>query len=183
MGFFSDSRKEHSLSSKFSISSYEDDVTQACCHEAGHAVAALLLDFTIKQIEVNEGIPRTVVCEWDSPKHKAETRFLVLAGGLAAEKEYYDEPDKEASSRDQKMISDLGGKSIEQYTLEAWRVISSQIEFYKSLRGKLRLKWLTNTAGVAHDPSLNTFPLMSGSELMDEWGELESRNKPGNNRA
>jgi hypothetical protein len=171
MAFFSDRGRSASLSSEFSTSSYEDDVTQACCHEAGHAVAALLLDFTIKKIEVNEGIPRTVVCDWDSPKHKAENRFLVLAGGLAAEEEYYDEPDKEAARLDQKMISDLGGKSIEQYTPQAWRVICSQKEFHKSLRGKLRLTWLANTAGVAPDPSLNTFLLMSGSELMDEWGK------------
>lgn len=143
-----------------------DDGTRACCHEAGHAVTALSLGFKVKCICVVKGHLITSCEDFDSGER--EDRFIVLAGGLAAEGKFYDELDTAASARDQKMIFERKGKRIDTYVPKAKKIIETDMVRFKLIRKRLEEKWRANALGSAFDPD-PSFVLMSSSELIEIW--------------
>ena len=157
--------------------------TRAACHEAGHTVVGLHFGFQIHKIDVTAGRPN-VKCELDSPQRSAGERYIYLAGGIAGEKFF--EPgsdyDRLASGRDQIMITDRQGGSIEEYLPVALEVLRLKQKAWRAFRERLKkeLLFFGIKAGVAAGVGVSPHRearLLSGEEIMKIWAESDAAKK------
>lgn len=144
------------------------DWKRPSCHEAGHAVVGLHLNFNIEGIEVFEGRLR-VMCQLDCGDRTDDERFVFLAGGIAGEKSeiggYYSGGCKD----DQAKISERGGKSIEVYLPEATRIIQSNRKCFDEMRKQIVIRAIEGSAVMSIARGKNLCKLLSGDELRLIW--------------
>lgn len=115
------------------------DYTQiAIRHEAGHATVALHLRFAVEKIDVADGVFRTVLAK-DGPAKSNHERCVFLAGGIAGERHFYPNTpyDPVGCSRDEAMISQIGGSCIDTYLPEALAILRSNDPRLRRFVGEL----------------------------------------------
>jgi hypothetical protein len=144
------------------------DSRHASCHEAGHVVVALALDFRVDGIEVFEGRFRTM-CQLDAKERTNEERFILLAGGIAGEKSDLGNYDPGGCADDQKVIYQLGGKAIETYLADAAGIIELRKKCFRDLRNKIRTRAIEKSVAMSVSRSKNSFNLLSSDEIQQIW--------------
>jgi hypothetical protein len=152
-----------------------DEIQRAICHEAGHATAALHLGFPIERVSVNKGIPFCHIA-LDTPDRTQHERFIVLTGGIAAERYIYLRHNSTACARDKAMIVERGGRSIETYLAEAQRIIELNDRRLRRLIWKLTCQMQAElgsdsfaAGGSLAEPDLPSFNLLSGADIQALW--------------
>ena len=143
---------------------------RAICHEAGHAVAALHLSVYVEQIKVTDGRPNSKI-DLDSMQKTLEERCIVLAGGIAGEKFFYGDYDKEASQSDQNMISERGGGDIREYLVEALKIMSHREICLREFKQQLRAGWVKGAAEAQWESNPDSFDLLSRDEIQRIWND------------
>ena len=149
-------------------------MTRESCHEAGHALVALCLEFQVERIEVLHGLP-TTVCNLDSPQRTSEERYLVLAGGAASEVLSFGNYCRETSKRDQEMIAERGGGDIEYYLPEAQRIIGSNESCFIRFADHLALAWLVAAAEATFTSDPDSYVVLSQTEIERIWYPTENK--------
>jgi hypothetical protein len=154
-----------------------DEIQRAICHEAGHATAALHLGFLVDSVSVNRGIP---ICDvsLDTPDRSQHERFVVLTGGIAAERQIYGRYNPTACVKDRAMIVERGGQSIDTYLAETQRIIELNDRGLRRLIWKLTCKMQEElgsdsfaAGGTLAQPDLPTFVLLSSDDIQSMWRE------------
>jgi hypothetical protein len=154
-----------------------DELQRAICHEAGHATAALHLGFPIESVSVSKGIP---ICNvsLDTPDRTQHERFIVLTGGIAAERHIYVSHNPTACVKDKAMIVERGGRSIETYLAEAQRIIELHDRRLRCLIWRLTCRMQEELgaesfgAGISlTEPALPSFELLSSDDIQGIWSE------------
>ena len=142
----------------------------AICHEAGHAVVALHLGFHVEKIEMTDGRPNSKI-DLDSMQKTLAGRYIVLAGGIAGEKFFYGDYNKEASRNDQNMISERGGGDIKEYLVEALKIISHREICLREFKQQLRAGWVKGAAEAQWESNPDSFDLLSRDEIQRIWND------------
>jgi hypothetical protein len=147
---------------------------RAICHESGHAVVALYLGFHVVKFEVSEGFPK-VICDLDCLQKTQEERCIVLAGGIASETLCYGNFDRQASGRDQNMITQNRGGTIDSYLPQALSILRSNKSCLRRFRERLTIAWVKAAAESAFDSVTHSFELLSQVEIEDIWKTCQTR--------
>ena len=149
------------------------DWKRPSCHEAGHAVVGLHLNFSIEGIEVFEGRLRTM-CQLDCGDRTDEERFVFLAGGVAGEKSetggYYSAGCKD----DQAKIFQRGGKSIEAYLPEAARIIQSNKKCFDEMRKRIVMRTIEGSVVTSIAGGKNSSRLLTSGEIQLIWSQTRN---------
>jgi hypothetical protein len=140
----------------------------AICHEAGHAVAALHLGFHVERIAMTDGRPNSKI-EIDSKQKTLEECCVVLAGGIAGEKFFYGDYNKEASQSDQNMISERGGGDIKEYLVEALKIMSHREICLREFKQQLKVGWVKGAAEAQWESNPDCFDLLSHDKIQRIW--------------
>ncbi|MBI3895887.1 MAG: hypothetical protein HY313_08125 [Acidobacteria bacterium] len=142
---------------------------RAICHEAGHAVAALHLGVHVERIEVTDRLPHSTISRDSLEKKSTEQRCIVLAGGIAGEKFFYGDYDKEASQGDQNRISEMGGDDIRKYLVEALKIVSLHEVCLRELKKQLISGWVRGESEASWESDCDSFELLSHEEIQCIW--------------
>jgi len=148
---------------------------RALCHEAGHAVVGLHFGFRIDEIKIDDGRPK-VEAHLDSPERTPKERYIFLTGGIAGEKrcDPTSDFDREASGRDQIMITDRAGGSIDEYLSEALDILRSHSKAFEELRRGLMTTWTAERLKAALEEKFGgrprrSFQLLSQEKIAQIW--------------
>jgi hypothetical protein len=140
-------------------------------HEAGHAVVALHFGFHIEQVEVKDGLMRTVISDFDGPGRTATEKYLVLAGGISNETRTIGNFDRGAMGSDQEQIRVRGGGQIEGYSPEAQKILEANRPRLDLIVEKLSLRSIMARLEAQFSPDPDSYELLSGPALEEIWSE------------
>jgi hypothetical protein len=160
-----------------------DEIQRSIRHEAGHATAALHLGFQVQRISVSKGIP---FCEilLGTPDRTQHERYIVLAGGIAAERFFYRTHHPEACREDNAMIAKIGGRSIETYLPEALGIMNVNKCRLRGLVWKLMCRMEDELGADSFDAGgrletagLPSFDLLLSEDIQSVWLETGSEHQ------
>jgi hypothetical protein len=148
---------------------------RAISHEASHVIVGLHFGFNVDRVEVTRGRLNTR-SDLDSPNRTSEERFIFLAAGIAGEKVWSPNTgyDVDASETDQSMITERGGRSIEEYRLSALDRLRLYQSTFRRFRAKLTTQWIAEEAEASLTSDFGcsrrrSFVLLSLQEVDNIW--------------
>lgn len=144
-------------------------MNRAAAHEAGHVVIALHFGFDVLRIAMSDGLAHVSISDFDDPRKTPMERYVVLAGGIAAENLKFGNYDQQAMGADQKEISFRGGGPINDYLNGAVAILRAQEGTFERIIHELSLRWITARLEAQFTSEPDTYEILSGSELDGLW--------------
>jgi hypothetical protein len=149
---------------------------RASCHEAGHMAVALHFGREVNSAGLFEGRPK-VDCFLEQPcSYVPRECFVFLTGGVAGE--LLCEPrtpfDSVGAQVDQQMITERGGKQIDEYLPDALKILRSYQKAWAALQYafllELRIAQAQNTIGANLGAGQSrTKTLLTGDRIKQIW--------------
>jgi len=146
----------------------------AICHEAGHAVVAMKFGIRVLGIGIENSIPTIGLDIGGASLQKICT---VYAAGVAAERMAFGGNDSSAAAGDQRLIGEATGGKLEDYIVDATKIIQAEIRCHKQLRMAMTANWADEEGSSgwhgAESEKLNQ-PLLSEAQIKAIWESCQS---------
>jgi hypothetical protein len=147
-----------------------DFTIRASYHESGHCIVALHLGFAVEGIGLERGYARTM-CNLDAADRTNNERYILLAGGVAAEKLGLKTYDVSGCRKDQEQITNRGGALLEDYLPAATSILQSHAQSLCELRKQVFARLVEESLTSAMTGETRTFTLIAKGQIEQIWRE------------